>query len=63
MNSKPIIGLNVEYKPSYGSVPSVCYLFSEYVDSVVAAGGIPVLIPTTDDIDLILRQSIGSTVA
>ena len=53
MNSKPIIGLNVEYKPSYGSVPSVCYLFSEYVDSVVAVGGIPVLIPTTDDIDLI----------
>ena len=50
---KPFIGLNVEYKSACGSVPSLTYLFSEYTNSVIEAGGIPVLIPPTDDLDVI----------
>ena len=52
-SEKPVIGLNVEYKPSYGSVPSLAYLFTEYSNSVIEAGAIPVLIPPTDDSEVV----------
>lgn len=51
-SEKPIIGLNVEYKPVCGSVPSLSYLFSEYAEAIVEAGGAPVLLPPTDDLDV-----------
>ncbi len=50
---KPFIGLNLEYRSASGSVPSLVYLFTEYSTAVVEAGGIPVLIPPTDDLDVV----------
>ena len=50
---KPFIGLNLEYKSANGAVPSLTQVFSEYSNAVIEAGAIPVLIPPTDDLDVV----------
>ncbi len=46
---KPIVGLNLEFKPSCNGVPELVYLFAGYYNSIVRAGGIPVFLPPLDD--------------
>lgn len=54
---KPLIGINAEFKIGDNPQPSVTYLFSGYYDSVLKAGGIPVVLPPYtegDDLDAVL---------
>lgn len=50
---KPLIAINMDYKAPRNNTSPVSYLFSGYYDSVMKAGGIPVIIPPyTDEEDL-----------
>ncbi len=45
MPSKPLIGINADYKPSEQGRPAYTYAWAGYYDSVADAGGIPVILP------------------
>jgi putative glutamine amidotransferase len=55
MAHKPLIGLNCDYRGAHQGTPAYCYLAAGYFDSIVNAGGIPVLMPPTTDFDSIER--------
>ena len=55
MARKPLIGMNCDYRGANQGTPAFAYLASGYFDSIVHAGGIPVVIPPTSDLN-----SIGS---
>ncbi len=49
----PIIGINVENKPACNGVSEFDYISHDYVDAIVSAGGIPLLLPPVDKLELI----------
>ena len=49
MQSKPLIGLNADYRAAKKDSPAFSYLCSGYYDSVVRAGGVPLVIPPLSD--------------
>ena len=49
----PIIGINVENKPACNNVPEFDYVSHDYIDAIVNAGGIPVLLPPVDNLEYI----------
>ncbi|MBN2021917.1 MAG: gamma-glutamyl-gamma-aminobutyrate hydrolase family protein [Pirellulales bacterium] len=49
MNERPLIGINADYRDSRGDSPAFSYLCAGYYDSVVKAGGIPLVIPILED--------------
>ena len=49
----PVIGINVENKPACNGVPEFNYISYDYIDAIVNAGGIPVLLPPVDKLELI----------
>ncbi len=51
--SKLRIGINVENKPSYNGVPEFHYIEAGYVDAIVRAGAVPVILAPVDDVELI----------
>lgn len=53
---KPRIGINMAYKPERDEVQGVCYLFENYANDVVEAGGVPDLLPVCDNFDVILEK-------
>jgi putative glutamine amidotransferase len=62
MPSQPIIGLNADYRAARKDSPSFSVLASGYYDRVLAAGGIPVVVPpleSTDQIQLLLDKLDG----
>ena len=53
MRSKPLIGLNADYRAAKKDAPAFSYVCSGYYDSVKEAGGVPVILPPVDnDVDL-----------
>jgi putative glutamine amidotransferase len=53
MNSKPLIGLNADYRAPRKDAPAFSYLSAGYSDSLTRAGAIPVILPPlTDEDDL-----------
>ena len=50
MADKPLIGLNCDYRGVHQGAPAYCYLAAGYFDSIVNAGGIPVLLPPSTDL-------------
>lgn len=51
--SKPLIGLNADFRQGKGDKPAFTFLASGYFDSILEAGGMPVILPPlTDDNDL-----------
>ena len=62
MNSKPLIGINTDYRPTRKESPAFSYVFGGYFDSVSKAGGIPVIVPpleSEDDVSRILDRLDG----
>lgn len=55
MADKPLIGLNCDYRGVHQGTPAYCYLAAGYFDSIVNAGGIPVLLPPSTDLSSIDR--------
>ena len=49
MSAKPIIGMNADYRSARKDAPAFSYLCAGYFDSVVQAGGIPIVIPPVLD--------------
>jgi putative glutamine amidotransferase len=53
MRSKPLIGLNADFRAAKKDAPAFTYVCAGYYDSILEAGGIPVILPPTrDDADL-----------
>lgn len=53
MQSKPLIGLNADYRAAKKDSPAFSYLCAGYYDSVARAGGVPLVIPPlADEADL-----------
>ncbi len=51
MRSKPLIGLNADYRAAKKDSPALTYICAGYYDSVVEAGGVPIVLPPTADED------------
>ncbi|MBR0237315.1 MAG: gamma-glutamyl-gamma-aminobutyrate hydrolase family protein [Thermoguttaceae bacterium] len=49
MCAKPMIGLNMDYRPSRNENPAFSFLCSGYYDSLIRCGAIPVAIPPLDN--------------
>lgn len=47
--SKPLIGINADFRPAKADAPAFSYLASGYYDAVLEAGGLPVVIPPLED--------------
>ncbi len=49
MDSKPLIGLNVDYRSARKDSPAFNYLCTGYADSLITVGAIPIIIPPLKD--------------
>jgi putative glutamine amidotransferase len=49
MNSKPLIGLNADYRAARKDAPAFSFLCAGYYESLVKAGAIPLVIPPLAD--------------
>jgi putative glutamine amidotransferase len=45
MQSKPLIGLNADFRSAKKDMPAYSVIAAGYYDSILAAGGIPVIVP------------------
>lgn len=53
MNSKPLVGLNADYRSAKKDAPAFSYIQAGYYDAIEKAGGVPIVIPpVTEDEDL-----------
>ncbi len=53
MRKKPLIGLNADYRAAKKDSPAFSFVCAGYYDSVREAGGLPIVLPPTDnDVDL-----------
>jgi putative glutamine amidotransferase len=53
MRSKPLIGLNADYRAAKKDAPAFSYVCAGYFDSVIEAGGVPIVFPpVAEDRDL-----------
>jgi putative glutamine amidotransferase len=43
--TKPLIGMNADYRPGKHDAPAFSYVASGYYDAIIKAGGIPVIFP------------------
>jgi putative glutamine amidotransferase len=62
MKSKPMIGVNTDYRAARKDSPAFCYLHAGYFDAITAAGGVPLVIPPLaedDDMNRVLDQLDG----
>lgn len=60
--TKPVIGINADYRSVKGNAPAYCYVAAGYFDSITNVGGIPIIIPPYEsegDIDQILSVIDG----
>ena len=60
--TKPLIGVNTDFRPAKQEVPSFSYVASGYYDAILQVGGIPVLLPPYEspgDIDEVLNRLDG----
>jgi putative glutamine amidotransferase len=62
MGSKPLIGINADYRSAKKDSPAFSYLSAGYYDAVVKAGGIPLVVPpleSDEDLDRVLDMVDG----
>src|SRR5690606_27800580 len=53
MRSKPLIGLNADFRAAKKDAPAFTYVCAGYYDSIIEAGGVPIILPpTSEDADL-----------
>ena len=55
MTYKPLIGLNCDFRAQVRSTPAFAYLGAGYYESIIKAGGVPVIIPPQIDNESISR--------
>ncbi len=49
MSNKPLIGMNADFRSAARNMPAYSYIAAGYFQSIIAADGIPVVIPPMDD--------------
>ena len=49
MSNKPLIGMNADYRAAARSMPAYSYVAAGYFQSIISAGGIPVVLPPMDE--------------
>jgi putative glutamine amidotransferase len=62
MSCKPFIGVNADFRAAKQDTPAYSFLSAGYFDSIIAAGGIPVVVPPLteeDDMQCVLDQLQG----
>ena len=62
MHAKPLIGLNADYRSAQGNQPAFSVVTAGYYNSILRAGGVPVVVPPMedeDDIKTVLEQLDG----
>ena len=60
--TKPLIGVNADFRPAKQDAPAYTYVASGYFDAILAVGGIPVILPpyeTNEDINEALNRLDG----
>ena len=55
MGSKPMIGLNADYKSSKKDAPAFTYVAAGYYEAICRAGAIPVIVPPVQEFDDMCR--------
>ncbi|MEO1996168.1 MAG: gamma-glutamyl-gamma-aminobutyrate hydrolase family protein [Planctomycetaceae bacterium] len=61
-NVKPLIGINADFRPQRKDSPALSWLISGYYESIVACGGVPVVIPPLadkNDLEQVLQSLDG----
>jgi putative glutamine amidotransferase len=51
MHCKPLIGMNADFRAAKGDSPAFSYVAAGYYDSIIAAGGIPVIVPPQEEVE------------
>jgi putative glutamine amidotransferase len=51
--TKPFIGVNADFKAAKQDVPAFTYVASGYYDAILAVGGIPVILPPYESVEVI----------
>lgn len=62
MQSKPLIGLNADYRGPQHDAPAFSYLAAGYYDSITQVGGVPIVVPPLEeesDIEEVLKHLDG----
>ncbi len=49
MQSRPLIGLNADYRSAKKDSPAYSFVSAGYYDAIIKAGGVPVILPPMDD--------------
>jgi putative glutamine amidotransferase len=49
MQGKPLIGINADFRAAKKDSPAFSYVAAGYYDSILAVGGIPVIVPRLED--------------
>jgi len=53
MRSKPLVGLNADYRAAKKDSPAFTFVCAGYYDAILEAGGIPIILPPSgEDADL-----------
>lgn len=52
MRSKPMIGVNMDYRSTKKDSPALSFVLAGYYDCILRAGGIPVVIPPLEEAEL-----------
>jgi putative glutamine amidotransferase len=55
MARKPLVGLNADYRPSRKEGPALSFVAAGYYNAILAAGGIPMILPPMEDEDDVAR--------
>ncbi len=49
MQTKPLIGLNADYRAAKKDAPAFSYVCAGYYDAIVKSGGVPIVVPPLED--------------
>ncbi|MDA8745341.1 gamma-glutamyl-gamma-aminobutyrate hydrolase family protein [Rubripirellula amarantea] len=49
MSNKPLIGMNADFRAAARSMPAYSYIAAGYFQSIINAGGVPVVVPPLSD--------------
>ena len=55
MSNQPIIGINADYRAAARKTPAYSYIAAGYFQSIIAAGGIPLIMPPLKDSESIAK--------
>ena len=56
MRSKPLIGLNADYRAAKKDSPAFSFVCAGYYDSIIEAGGVPIVLPPVSEEDDLERM-------